>query len=291
MSGGGSHDDGLGEFSSEADEHAPPARSESRHALESPRLVPLVVAAAVIGYGGLMVLWWERDTPNVKPSFSAAPTTSFRPVPSRPAPEAAAAAAPTPPHAVELSDEVADDFFVPAVARPVRPAPASPGTDALDLPGPIPAPLPDPAVDSVPPPLPGAPVAPVEVAAPVVAAAAPEPAAVDPIVSDRLAIGDVLQSYRTAYNALDATSVSTIWQGLDTRALQRAFATLSQQDVTFDRCEVRVTAADRAAASCRGVLRYVPKVGDSEPQERRLSWNFDFQRAAGRWLIASVSAR
>jgi hypothetical protein len=85
--------------------------------------------------------------------------------------------------------------------------------------------------------------------------------------------------------------VSTFWQGLDTRALQRAFATLSQQDVTFDRCDVRVSGQDRAAAICRGVLRYVPRIGTAEPQQRRLSWDFEFQRAAGRWLIASVSAR
>jgi hypothetical protein len=110
-------------------------------------------------------------------------------------------------------------------------------------------------------------------------------------IADRDAIGDVLHSYRTAYNALDATMASTIWQGLDTRALQRAFATLTRQDVSFDRCDVRVTAEDRAVASCRGVLSYVPKIGDGSPQQRRLSWSFDFQRAADRWMISSVSAR
>ena len=299
MSGGGDHhDDDLGAFASERDEHAP--APVSRHALESPRLVPLVVALAVIGYGGLMVLWWERDKPDVKPSFSAAPTTSFRPSAPKPAPEPVAPAAPAQPRAAEQPGEVPDDFFVPAVAR--ADTPARPAEAAAALPEPLPPPVPDAAEDVVPPPRVPAPARDVAPAAAtpagppaadavITAPARPVEPGADRIATDRVAIGDVLQSYRTAYNALDATSVSTIWQGLDTRALQRAFSTLSQQDVRFDQCDVRVTAADRAVASCRGVLSYVPRIGDGTPQQRRLSWNFVFQRAADRWLIASVSAR
>ena len=74
-------------------------------------------------------------------------------------------------------------------------------------------------------------------------------------------------------------------------ALQRAFSTLSRQDVSFDRCDVRVMTADRAVASCRGVLNYVPKIGDGSAQQRRLSWSFDFLRAADRWMISRVTAR
>jgi hypothetical protein len=255
------------------------------------------MALAVVGYGGLMVVWWERDRPDVKASFSGAPTTSFRPSAPQPAPAPAPAGVPAAPRPVDPPGEVPDDFFVPAVAR--ADSPPRPAGTAAGLPEPLPAPVPDAAEDVVPAPSPKAPAL-----VPDLAAAAAPPAAVitaparpieasaaDPIVADRVAIGDVLQSYRSAYNALDATSVSTIWQGLDTRALQRAFSTLSQQDVRFDRCDVRITASDRAVASCRGILSYVPRIGDGAPQQRRLSWNFDFQRAAGRWLIAAVSAR
>lgn len=295
MRAGGDHDNGLSEFASESDERSRPARSLARRALESQRLVPLLVAAVAIGYGGLMVLWWERDSHDIKPSFSAAPTTSFRPIPSAPEPEVSES---TRPREARRPAAARDDVFVPAVAR--ADSPARPAEAAAALPQPIPTTVPDAAEDVGPPLIPSvatvpsdqpAAVSPPAVAAVTAAPRAPEPVVVDPIAADRAAIGDVLQSYRTAYNALDATSVSTFWQGLDTRALQRAFATLSQQDVTFDRCDVRVTGQDRAAATCRGVLRYVPRIGDAEPQQRRLSWNFDFQRAAGRWLIASVSAR
>lgn len=194
------------------------------------------------------------------------------------------------------------DDVVPAVVRaPVPPRrteqnaalPAVSRSERLTAPAVLPEPVE--SLRPSPPPvaLPATPVA--AAAAPEAAVVAPprlaEPNTVERVVTDRDAIGNVLQSYRAAYNSLDATSASSIWQGVDTRALQRAFATLTRQDVSFDRCEVRVTTANRAVAACRGVLLYVPKVGDGNPQERRLSWNFDFTRAADRWMISSVSAK
>jgi len=316
MSAGGDHgrpgpeSEGLGAFASEADgkvASAPPraGRKAARRVFESPALVPIAVALAVIGYGGLTVLWWERDRPEIKPAFSSTPTQSFRPsvpqAPSEPAPQAPTTGAASP--VTSVNNGVPSDLFVPAVARadtatrpsasavaprPDRvPLPPLPPDAAEDVPVPAPAPIeprtvPDASVAGL------APAGDAPVAAPARAAA---PSSVERRAADRDAIGDVLHSYRTAYNALDATMASTIWQGLDTRALQRAFATLTRQDVSFDRCDVRVTAEDRAVASCRGVLSYVPKIGDGSPQQRRLSWNFDFQRAADRWMISSVTAR
>jgi hypothetical protein len=305
--------DGLGEFASETDvPEAPlaPRRAQRWHAVvESPALVSVVMALAVVVYGGLMVLWWERDPPQVKPAFQGAPTASYRPGSgaASPAPSPPVAAAPN--SAVPASPEA--DLFVPAVARaPGTGASRAAETAASPVPAPdVPQPLPDLAEDvpapevavprtaprsaAVDAPSPGAPE-PSPEPAPGVAAVSPpriEPSPADRLAVDRNAIGDVLRSYRASYNALDATSVSTIWQGLDTRALQRAFATLSRQDVAFDRCDVRVTSDDTAVASCRGLLVFVPKIGDGAPQQRRLTWTFDFQRAAGRWLIAAVSAR
>jgi hypothetical protein len=309
-------DDGLGAFASETDvpEAPVPQRPQRRWhpVVDKPALVSVVMALAVVVYGGLMVLWWERDPPRVKPAFQGAPTASYRPGAAAPAP----AASPAPPAAVATAESGAtsatnatSDLFFPAVAR----APEAATSRAVEAAAPavvVPEPQPRPdlaedtaAIEPVPSPsapraaavdAPGAPPAPSpEPAAPAIVAPPTrvEPPPVDRVAVDRDAIGDVLRSYRTSYNALDATSVSTIWQGLDTRALQRAFSTLSRQDVSFDRCDVRMTSADRAVASCRGLLSYVPKIGDGEAQQRRLTWTFDFQRAAGRWLIASVAAR
>ncbi|HEV8397303.1 MAG TPA: hypothetical protein VGQ37_23630 [Vicinamibacterales bacterium] len=311
MSAGGRHrrpgdeSDGLGAFASETDgrqEPAPshPFRQAGRRALDSPVLVPIVVALAVVVYGGLTVLWWERDRPEIKPSFSSTtPTRSFRPS----APQASPAAESAPGPAVAVNEAVPPDLFVPAVAR-ADAAPRPPEPVASPLPDRALAPVaPDAAEDVppgqpaliVPPPAPdaaaAAAVAPAGEAAVVAPPRSAEPSAVERLAADRDAIGGVLRSYRAAYNSLDATTASTIWQGLDTRALQKAFSTLTRQDVSFDRCDVRVTAADRAVASCRGVLSYVPKIGDGTPQQRRLAWSFDFQRAADRWMISSVSAR
>jgi hypothetical protein len=314
---------GLGEFSKESDAvpiareatASPPihdavmgsespqdVRGASLRLLHSPVLVPILVVLAVVGYGGLTVLWWERDRPQIGLSLSSAPvpTQSFRPTAALPAPR--------PP--TESRAPAVTAASVPALAEKESPSrvpprePIVPTVVRIDdtphrveqpavPPDPIEALRPFPAAASTAPPVPLTTVA--TAPAPDDAVVAPprlaEPRPLERIVTDRDAIGDVLQSYRAAYNSLDATSASTIWQGVDTRALQRAIATLSRKDVSFDRCEVRVTTADRAVASCRGVLLYVPKVGDGSPQERRLSWNFDFKRAADRWMISSVNAK
>jgi hypothetical protein len=271
--------------------------------LESPALVSVAMALAVVVYGAFMVLWWEREPPQMKPAFQSPPTASYRPVAPAPTGRAARPPAAAPSDVTPAAEPLQAKFLVPAVARagvetarPAETAAAKPPAARPERPEPSDgasvtaaglAPLPEVvAAPAVPLPEPEPP--PVAAAA---AASAIEPRAVDPVIADRAAIGDVLQSYRTSYNALDATSVSTIWQGLDTRALQRAFSTLSEQTVSFDRCDVRVTSDDRAEAVCRGLLTYVPKIGDGSPQQRRLAWTFDFRRAADRWLIAQVSAR
>jgi|SRR5688572_21646977 hypothetical protein len=114
---------------------------------------------------------------------------------------------------------------------------------------------------------------------------------VDTIAADRSAIEGVLSSYRRSYNALDARAVSAIWQGVDSRALARAFSTLTRQHIMFERCDVRVAAADRAAARCHGILSYVQKAGDTSPQQRRVSWDIDLKRPGGTWVIVGVQAR
>ena len=116
-------------------------------------------------------------------------------------------------------------------------------------------------------------------------------AAVDPIAADRVAVANVLAAYRKSYNNLDAEAASSVWEGVDERALRRAFSGLSQQNVSFDHCDVRVQAADRAAARCDGVLSYVAKFGNSSAQQRHMTWNMDLRRNGGRWKIVSVKTR
>lgn len=301
-----------------------PGPQRAARTRKRPVLVSALVAVAVWGIGSLTSLWLERDRALGEPgaqSIADAPSDAATDLPLAtpvvlappddadvPSPEATAVtlttmpgAAPPTPVRAEVMVRAAAVGPVPAtaaatrndgpapLAAAVRPArvPAAPEPDAasarLDLSeDTVPAAAPESAAPAL------EPAAPVE--APVVAAIV-VPAPVDRLTADREAIGSVLSSYRTSYNALDATSVSTIWQGLDTRALQRAFATLTRQTVSFDRCDVRVTGDDRAEARCRGLLTYVPKIGDGSAQQRRLAWNFEFQRTADRWLIANVSAR
>jgi hypothetical protein len=133
--------------------------------------------------------------------------------------------------------------------------------------------------------------APAAVGAPEPARAASTPAPIDLSAAHRSAVGEVLASYRQSYNNLDATSVATIWRGADLKALRRAFAGLSSQRLTFDRCEVSVTTVDRANAKCEGQLNYVPRFGDTVPQQRRVEWTMNFAKSADSWVIVGVSAR
>jgi hypothetical protein len=120
---------------------------------------------------------------------------------------------------------------------------------------------------------------------------APAAAAANDVDVDKSAIDRVLDTYQQSYTALDAAMVSTIWRGLDTRGLQRAFDALDSQRMSFEHCDVTI-ADDKARASCTGVLDYVRKFGNANPLQKRLSWNFDLQRTDDdRWLISKVDAR
>jgi ABC-type bacteriocin/lantibiotic exporter with double-glycine peptidase domain len=109
-------------------------------------------------------------------------------------------------------------------------------------------------------------------------------------MADDVAIRQVLFQYERSYDRLDASSAAAVWRGVDVRGLTRAFASLSQQDLSFDTCDLRID-DERATANCRGALTFVRRVGDPEPEMRRVSWTIGFENDEGRWLIASVSAR
>ena len=300
--------DELGAFASESDLaparvassrlHTAPGgalRSSFQRALDSPALVAVMVALAVVIYGALLMSSWERARPRETEASTAAPSqdrvarplTPPPPSETAPIPEAILPLEPAVAHAPRASAAPPVAVAAPRSSAIVAPTDL-PSREAVAEDAPIAAesPVPTGATAAV-----VVPPAMATAAAPAAAPPVTATVAVDPVAADRSAIGRVLNQYRQSYNTLDAASASTIWKGLDTRALERAFATLRRQDLSFDRCTVDVTATDRAIARCRGVLSYVPKIGDDTPQQRRLSWTIDLERADERWLIAAVAAR
>jgi hypothetical protein len=84
----------------------------------------------------------------------------------------------------------------------------------------------------------------------------------------RVEIEDVLRRYELAYRNLDAAGAKAIWPALDERALSRAFAALSSQEVRFERCVIHLSSPD-AEAVCVCVAAYVPKEGSRDPRSER----------------------
>jgi hypothetical protein len=116
------------------------------------------------------------------------------------------------------------------------------------------------------------------------------PAPPAPGITETGAIQDVLQQYRGAFSDLDARAARQIWPSVNTRVLDRAFAQLETQELEFESCEINVTGA-RAVAACGGRARYVPKVGNKNPQEQRRQWTFDLRKVNDAWLIETVESR
>lgn len=123
-------------------------------------------------------------------------------------------------------------------------------------------------------------------ATPRAVATPPVPPAVDPALERTLA--RVSESYR----ALDATSLSVVWPGVDTETLSRDFAGLKYQRLSFDRCAVRPNDAAGAVATCEVTRAMAPNEGDPSLQRRHESWTLVLDRSAGdRWTITGASVR
>jgi hypothetical protein len=105
----------------------------------------------------------------------------------------------------------------------------------------------------------------------------------------RVEIEDVLRRYQLAYRNLDAGGAKAIWPALDERALSRAFAALSSQEVRFDRCVIHLSSPD-AEAVCAGVAAYVPKDGSRDPRSDRRRWIFQLRKTEGAWTIVRADA-
>jgi hypothetical protein len=113
------------------------------------------------------------------------------------------------------------------------------------------------------------------------------PPRVDPTVEDSALVSRTLQSYRRAYENLDAQSAQSVWPGVNAPALARAFDGLESQSLSFDACDVRVL-GDAATATCRGSARYVTKVGSRDPRVEPRVWSFTLHKSAGSWTIDSA---
>jgi len=108
--------------------------------------------------------------------------------------------------------------------------------------------------------------------------------------TERGTIRQVLERYRNANNALDARGIQDAWPGVNRRALERAFESLYEQNVSFQSCRIDVTTI-KAAAVCGGAVRYVPRVGSRTPRVEQREWTFRLERQRNEWLIEGVDTR
>ena len=118
--------------------------------------------------------------------------------------------------------------------------------------------------------------------------AVPMPAAADAAV----AVDTVLTRYRLAVNALDATATKAVWPGVDERLLARAFGQIQMQEITFADCQTNVTSTTtRADITCRGSIRYVPRIGARTERVELRRWRFVVVQSGRDWHLESVDSR
>jgi hypothetical protein len=147
----------------------------------------------------------------------------------------------------------------------------------------VPAPVEVPAAGAAPPaagPVTAAPAT----DAPTVPGPPPEASALDP------AFDRTLAAVSDAYRTRDAAALTAVWPGVDTAALQQAFAGLRYQAISFERCSVHREGSG-ALASCDVVLSTVSSA-DPSLQRRREWWTLALDRSSSdRWTITGISVR
>ena len=130
--------------------------------------------------------------------------------------------------------------------------------------------------------------APITRAAPVVASAAPPPAA--SAANSRNAVAAVLQRYAAAFSSLDAGAAKAVWPGVNEGALTRAFSSLQEQQFDLGECQIWVTGPS-AVASCAGRASYTPRIGNRKPRSEAREWTFYLQQEGQQWSIGTVRTR
>jgi hypothetical protein len=234
----------------------------------------LIVAAAI----AVSVLVWSELPARLARPVSAGATR----------PELAATPAPTPaPAPGPQLVPVRTDALARSVARAAAfaaPAPLVPAVMAVTSVAPAAS-------------TPAAPASPVTASPAAPASSNPVPPNVEREASPntkasggRAAVDEVLDTYRRAFNALDAPAIVALWPGADADALSRSFSTLRYQNLAFTGCEVRQPERDRALATCVASISDVDK-SDPAMRHRRERWEIALRRAADRWTIERVTMR
>ena len=229
----------------------------------------------------------NRDTEPVATTGSPGVRTAAGAAPAAPAPaevqqreeapivdsSPAQLSAPAPEYAARpmLGGTVPGNKIDPAPLPPEPPAAAPPAATIVTATEGIVAPADAIRIAAPPPPQP---------AAPPVAATAP---------ADEQIIRGVLGRYEAAYSRLDAAAASTVWPGVNQRALASAFQGLASQSISLGRCDVRVN-GPTALAQCTGSAQWTPKVGGGAQRAAR-QWRFDLRNNGGTWVITQATAR
>ena len=156
---------------------------------------------------------------------------------------------------------------VTGLGQPVTPPAEPPAVVASRAPAPAPAPEPPPPARPTP----------AGTAGNVIA---------DLHAADRTKVRSVLARYESAFSQLDATAAARLYPGVDRKALERAFGSLSSQQIQFNDCRIQVTQS-LASATCAGTASWTPKVGGG-PKEQARRWQFDLKQVNGDWQIGSV---
>jgi hypothetical protein len=108
-------------------------------------------------------------------------------------------------------------------------------------------------------------------------------------VDETRLVRDVLSRYQAAYDRLDAGLAHDVWPTVNQAALARAFGDLESQSITVNNCDVSLR-ADTAAATCKGLARYTPKVGSRQARVESRVWNFTLRKQARGGLIETARA-
>lgn len=301
-------DEGLLDFEEERPRTTPATASaapapRAAHPSQGRTLLVTVAAVALLAF----TVWrMEPDAPAVRTSMPGLPVpdTATRtappraPVVTRPpmAPTTTATAASAAGMAVPDGPDVVagDEPAPPAPPRAARPRTPADNSVAAPAPPPLPAASRPPRVET-PPPRTGA-----------LASASPGPGSVAPslivpgsspieatgatgVEAVHQEVRRVVRAYAETFATRDVAAAASLWPGVDTAELGRAFRSVRSQDMSFDDCAISGSGT-RMAAVCTGALTFVPRVGSPKPRRQRLRWEFVLAERQNGWVIDGVTA-
>jgi hypothetical protein len=100
-----------------------------------------------------------------------------------------------------------------------------------------------------------------------------------------------VSQYRQAFTERDAAAAKAVWPSVNEGRLRRAFRQLELQEITFAECQTDLDeGGTRAMVTCRGSVRFVPRIGPGIEHVQLRRWEFAVRRFAGRWMLESVQS-